>query len=63
VLPAVDSPAPGGLTPAELTALVSELAASPSCVGLEVTVFDPDLDPGGSQATLLTDILVAALLP
>ena len=63
VLPAVDSPEPGGLLPEELTALLSTLVASPSCAGLEVTVFDPDLDPDGSQATLLTDILVGALLP
>lgn len=62
-LSAVDSPAPGGLRPDELTALLSALAASPTCVGVEVTVFDPDLDPDGSQAALLTDILVNALLP
>jgi arginase len=63
VLPAVDSPDPGGLLPEELTALLSALAASPSCVGVELTVFDPDLDPDGSQAALLCDILVGALLP
>ncbi len=63
VLSAVDSPDPGGLLPDELTTLVSSLVASPSCVGLEVTVFDPDLDPDGSQAALLADILVGALLP
>jgi arginase len=62
VLPAVDSPEPGGLLPAELTALLSALLASPYCVGLEVTVFDPDLDPDGRQAALLTDILVGAVL-
>jgi arginase len=63
VLPAVDSPDPGGLLPDELTALLSALVASPSCAGVQVTVFDPDLDPDGSQAALLTDILIRALLP
>jgi arginase len=62
VLSAVDSPDPGGLLPDELTALLSTLTGSPSCVGAQVTVFDPDLDPDGSQAGLVTDILVAALM-
>ena len=29
----------------------------------QVTVFDPDLDPDGSHARLLTDILVTGLAP
>jgi arginase len=28
-----------------------------------VTVFDPDFDPDGSRASLLTDILVTGLAP
>ena len=43
VLPAVDSPDPGGLFPDELVALLQSLA--PSAIGASVTVFDPDLDP------------------
>jgi arginase len=62
ILPAVDSPDPGGLLPPELTTLLSALVASPYCVGLELTVFDPDLDPDGRQAALLADILVGAAL-
>ena len=62
VLTAVDSPDPGGLLPAELSTLLSALVSSPYCVGLEVTVYDPDLDPDGRQAALLTDILVSAVL-
>ncbi len=58
-LAAVDSPAPGGLSFAELTALLRELLAG-DAVGLQVTVYDPDLDPGGAQARALTDCLVAA---
>jgi arginase len=56
---AVDSPAPGGLSFGELTALVSELLAG-DAVGLQVTVFDPSLDPDGSQGRGLADCLVAA---
>ena len=53
-MPAVDSPDPGGLSAAELTGLLAALA--PRAVGAQVTVFDPDLDPDGSHARLLTDI-------
>jgi arginase len=59
VMPAVDSPDPGGLSAGELTELLAALA--PRAVGAQVTVFDPDLDPDGSHARLLTDILVAGL--
>ena len=63
VLPAVDSPTPGGLDPAQLTELLSDLLALPGATGLEVTILDPDLDEDGSQAALLTDILAGALKP
>ena len=55
IMPAVDSPAPGGLAPGELTALLAALA--PRASGAQVTVFDPDLDPGGQHAALLASIL------
>jgi arginase len=61
VMAAVDSPDPGGLSAAELTELLAALA--PRAAGAQVTVFDPDLDPDGSQARLLTDILVTGLAP
>ncbi len=56
---AVDSPAPGGLGLDELTALVRTLLAG-DAVGLQVTVFDPSLDPGGARARALSDCLVAS---
>ena len=59
VMPAVDSPDPGGLTAADLTALLAGLA--PGAAGAEVTVFDPDLDPDGRYAALLTEVLVTGL--
>ncbi|EQD71743.1 Arginase/agmatinase/formiminoglutamase [mine drainage metagenome] len=58
-MPAVDSPTPGGLAPAELMALLTELV--PSASGAEVTIFDPDLDPDGKLATFLTDLLATGL--
>jgi arginase len=59
VLPAVDSPDPGGLTADELTGLLAALA--PAACGAEVTVFDPDLDPDGEYAALLAEILAEGL--
>ncbi|MFI7044317.1 arginase family protein [Streptosporangium sandarakinum] len=61
ILPAVDSPAPGGMTPDELVGILRGLLAMPGAAGLQVTIFDPDLDPDGAQAALLADLLVAAL--
>jgi arginase len=58
-LPAVDSPDPGGLGPKELTALLAALA--PAAIGAQVTVFDPDLDPDGRYANMLTDVLATGL--
>ncbi|MFC9283701.1 arginase family protein [Streptomyces collinus] len=60
VMPAVDSPDPDGLLPEEVTALLRPLVRSPRCVGLNVTVYDPDLDPDGTAGALLTDLVVAA---
>ncbi len=61
VMPAVDSPDPGGLRHDELIALLSPLLAAPGCTGFQVTVFDPDLDPDGRLARELTDTLVTSL--
>ena len=58
-MPAVDSPDPDGLDPDELTALLRALA--PAAVGVQVTVFDPDLDPDGRYARLLSGILATGL--
>lgn len=63
VMPAVDAPEPGGLTHSELVALLGTLAASELTVGMQLTIFDPDLDPDGRLATELTDTVVAGLRP
>jgi len=60
-MPAVDSPDPGGINHEQLRALLRPLLASPNCAGIDVGIFDPDLDPDGIYATELTDTLVAAL--
>lgn len=59
VMPAVDSPDPGGLAADDLVQLLRHLA--PSALGAQATVFDPDLDPDGTYARLLTDIIVDGL--
>jgi arginase len=61
VMPAVDSPDPGGLQHEHLRELLKPLLASPKCVGFNIGIFDPDLDPDGRYAAELTDTLVEAL--
>ncbi|MFI2113724.1 arginase family protein [Streptomyces rubiginosohelvolus] len=61
VMPAVDSPDDGGLLPDELAPLLRTLVSSPRCVGLNVTIYDPDLDPDGTAGALLADLVVGAL--
>ncbi|MER7823424.1 arginase family protein [Streptomyces sp. NPDC096097] len=60
VMPAVDSPDPGGLLPDELAELLAVLVGSPRCAGLNVTIYDPDLDPHGRAGALLADLVVGA---
>jgi arginase len=60
VMPAVDSPNPRGLTVAELEAILATLLASPRAVGLEITIYDPDLDPDGRHGRVLAAMLVRA---
>ncbi len=60
-MPAVDSPDADGLEFAELAGLLRVLLADPHIVGMDVTVFDPDLDATGDLAAAVTDTLVTAL--
>jgi arginase len=43
LMPAVDSPEPGGLDFGEFSAPLHQLLSSGAAVGLQVTVFDPEL--------------------
>jgi arginase len=63
VMPAVDSPEPGGLTSQELAALLQALTGSELATGMQLTIFDPDLDPDGHLAAELTDTVVVGLAP
>ncbi|MFG2062297.1 hypothetical protein ACGFIK_12840 [Micromonospora sp. NPDC048871] len=60
-MPAADVPDPGGLDYPHLVELLRPLLANPACVGLEVTIYDPDLDPDGRYAAALVETLVDAL--
>jgi arginase len=59
-MPAVDSPDPGGMNPTELLAIVRAGIRSKRCVGMEITIYDPTLDPGERRASLVVDLLVNA---
>ncbi len=61
ILPAVDSPDPGGIDHAQLVELLRPLLAAPTCLGIDIGIFDPDLDPDGTYAAELADTRVAAL--
>ncbi|GAA2521875.1 arginase family protein [Pilimelia columellifera subsp. columellifera] len=50
VMPAVDAPEPGGIAFAELELLLAGLVGTPHCLGMQLTVFDPDYDPDGVHA-------------
>lgn len=63
VMPCVDAPAPDGLEHAELAELLAGLTVAPGCLGIEVTVFDPDLDPDGAYAKALVDTFARGLAP
>ncbi|WP_166354969.1 arginase family protein [Phytoactinopolyspora limicola] len=63
VMPAVDSPEPGGLTFDQLSTVLTRVLASPRAVGLDVTIYDPDLDPGFVHGRRLAGLLVDVLRP
>ncbi|WOX23088.1 arginase family protein [Streptomyces solicathayae] len=63
VLPAVDSPGRPGLDFSQLAELVSTLAATGRVVGLDVAIYDPELDPDSAYAAPLVDCLASALTP
>ena len=63
VMPAVDAPDPGGIAYAELEALLAGLVAAPGCLGMELTVFDPDYDPDGTYAGEVVATVTAGLAP
>lgn len=61
VMPAVDYRLPGGLSWAEAESILRVAMASEAIVGMDVTIFNPRLDPDGSIARSLVDMLGRAL--
>jgi arginase len=60
LMPAVDSPEPGGPMPDEVVALLRPLVDHPLALGLSVSVYDPALDPDRSAARRLV-LLIESL--
>jgi len=61
VLPAVDSPEPGGPGLEELAELLAPLVGHPGALGMELTIYDPVLDPGEICAERLVALLEGLL--
>ena len=57
LMPAVDSLDPGGLTFEELEEILAIALASPRVVGMELDIYDPDLDADGHLAERLVQLL------
>ncbi len=63
VMPAVDSPLPGGPGLAELEDLLAPLVRHPKVLGLELTLYDPTLDPDRSAGARLVALMERLLTP
>jgi arginase len=57
LMPAVDYRHPGGLTWQEANEILRGLLRASGARGLEVTIFNPRLDPGGGLARRLSDLI------
>jgi arginase len=61
IMPAVDSPQADGLSWDEITAILGYALNTGRAIGMEITIFDPDLDPDASLATILSSQIAAWL--
>jgi arginase len=61
VMPAVDYRQPGGLSPDELATVVASAIATGRVAGVEVTIYNPALDPNGTAGAVLTGALARGL--
>ncbi|MCF1594640.1 arginase family protein [Streptomyces muensis] len=57
IMPAVDYRLPGGLSWEELQTVLRTALSDPGAVGLDVTIFNPRLDPDGTIAARLAECL------
>jgi arginase len=60
VMLAVDSPLPGGLEVSEVADLLNPLVHHPNALGLQLTIYDPSLDPERSCSSNLVTLLERA---
>jgi arginase len=63
LMPAVDSPEPGGFATDEVVRFLLPLVSHPRALGLSLTTYDPALDPDRACARLLVNLLESALAP
>jgi arginase len=61
IMPAVDFRLPDGLSQRELVTVLRTALASGRAVGLEVAIYNPDLDEDGSAGRRLVELLKEAL--
>lgn len=61
VMPAVDYRQPGGLSADELATILASAMATGRVAGVEVTIYNPALDPAGTAGAALTDALARGL--
>jgi arginase len=61
-MPAVDSPEPGGPMIVDVAKLLMPFLHHPRALGLELTIYDPRLDPDHSSAQHLVSLLEMVLL-
>ncbi len=56
-MPAVDSPGSPGFEPGELSTMLRQFLLRPACIGMTLTIYDPDLDTDGCCANLIVGIM------
>ena len=60
IMPAVDSPNSGGMTFEELSEVLRIFLSSNLARGIDIAIYDPDLDPTGKIGKKFTDSIVSA---
>lgn len=61
IMPAVDSRQPGGLSYPELVEILRFLLGSGRVIGMDVTIYDPDMDPAGEIGRAFASALVGGI--
>jgi arginase len=62
IMPAVDARVPGGgLTPEEVVSVLRAAMNTGRAAGIEITIYNPNLDPDGALGRMFTDLVVDGL--